>query len=329
MVQEAMQGHGASIQNTIGMGSSHSRSGAPNLGTGIGANLSARELAAREHYVDPGSSNPNLTVNENGFRENRAKEVNNDAKLPFYYNNYDGIPAPYAAPSALKERMVMKSAIREAAGKENNNPNVIRTDPIGDDEVAYLKAMKDQTELAKFDEYVETLIDPKQPGNMKWLMEVYPDYVERRLQQAHTDHEFALRNQMLDSWGINTFEDLHFKYLVDQKKITGPSLMVDKPSLDNTYSPGLLSPFNFQSPDTGRMYMPFASAKVGKRPDAPEDWSYDRRNRPMGKGNDLPSLAAGIYDAGRTTSIRGADSFDPSGPRAATGSFGMRPFNVR
>ena len=327
MVQEAMQGHGASIQNTIGMGSSHSRSGAPNLGTGIGANLSARELAAREHYVDPGSSNPNLTVNENGFRENRAKEVNNDAKLPFYYNNYDGIPAPYAAPSALKEKMVMKSAIREAAGKENNAPNVMRTDPITDDEVAYLKAMKDQTELAKFDEYVETLIDPKQPGNMKWLMEVYPDYVERRLQQAHTDHEFALRNQMLDSWGINTFEDLHFKYLVDQKKITGPSLKVEVPALDNTYSPGLLSPFNFQSPDNGtRMYMPFASSKVGKRPDNANDWSYDRRNRAMGNGNDLPSLAAGIYDAGVQTSLRGPGLFDAGAPNAGGDGRGLRLF---
>ena len=327
MVQEAMQGHGASIQNTIGMGSSHSRSGAPNLGTGIGANLNARELAAREHYVDPGNSDPS-TVNVNGFRENVAKKVNNADKLPYYYNNYDGIPAPYAAPSALKERMVMKSAIREAAGKENNSPNVLRTDPIGDDEVAYLKAMKDQTELAKFDEYVETLIDPKQPGNMKWLMEVYPDYVERRLQQAHTDHEFALRNQMLDSWGINTFEDLHFKYLVDQKKITGPSLRVDTPKLDNTYSPGLLSPFNFQSPDTGRMYMPFASAKVGKKPDTAEDWSYSRENRPMGKGNDLPSLAAGIYDAGRATSLRGADTFRPGTERAG-GEYGFRPFSLR
>lgn len=228
----------------------------------------------------------------------------------------------------------MKSAIREAAGKENNAPNVLRTDPITDDEVAYLKAMKDQTELAKFDEYVETLIDPKQPGNMKWLMEVYPDYVERRLQQAHTDHEFALRNQMLDSWGINTFEDLHFKYLVDQKKISGPSLKVDTPALDNTYSPGLLSPFNFQSPDNGtRMYMPFASAKVGKRPETPNDWSYDRAGRPMGNGNDLPSLAAGIYDAGAQTTMRTGPgstgilgAFNPGAPRATGSGRGLRLF---
>ena len=63
-------------------------------------------------------------------------------------------------------------------------------------------------------------MDPRKPGNLKWLMEVYPDYVSRRIGQVHTDYEFALRNQMIDSWGINTFDDLHFKYLVDQGIVT-------------------------------------------------------------------------------------------------------------
>jgi hypothetical protein len=52
-------------------------------------------------------------------------------------------------------------------------------------------------------------------------MEVYPEYVNRRLQQAHADYEYALRNQMIDSWGINTFDDLYFKYMVDQGKLQG------------------------------------------------------------------------------------------------------------
>ena len=51
---------------------------------------------------------------------------------------------------------------------------------------------------------------------MKFLMEVYPEYVNRRLQQAHADYEYALRNQMIDSWGINTFDDLYFKYMVEK-----------------------------------------------------------------------------------------------------------------
>jgi hypothetical protein len=52
------------------------------------------------------------------------------------------------------------------------------------------------------------MIDPRQPGNLKWLMEIYPQFVDRRIKQVHTDYEFALRNQLIDSWGVNTFDDL-------------------------------------------------------------------------------------------------------------------------
>lgn len=193
---------------------------------------------------------------------------------------------------------MMKSAIREAAGADRID--VIRTDPITDEEVSYLKSMRDQAELAKFDEYVEKFIDPRQPGNMRFLMEVYPDYVERRLQQAHTDHEYALRNELIDCWGINTFDDLHFKYLVDQGKLQGPSLVRQGNENANArYTPGWLSPYNFQTNKAAgdRLRLPFASAKTGRRPagNQPDLWSVDRSRQPLGTGNNLNDLAHGMY----------------------------------
>ena len=124
---------------------------------------------------------------------------------------------------------------------------MIRTDPISDEEVSYLQAMKDQSELADFDRYVNSLVDPRKPGNLKWLMEIYPEFVNRRLSQVHTDYEYALRNQLIDSWGINTFDDLHFKYLVDQGKVKGPHLQADLIDQDAGYSAGYLSPFQFKN----------------------------------------------------------------------------------
>jgi hypothetical protein len=145
--------------------------------------------------------------------------------------------------------MAARQAIRQAAGGEALGENVIRTDPISDEEVSYLQAMKDQSELADFDKYVNSLVDPRKPGNLKWLMEIYPEFVNRRLSQVHTDYEYALRNQLIDSWGINTFDDLHFKYLVDQNKIrdftcrqmcqTGPRatlLVTSPPSSSRTFA---------------------------------------------------------------------------------------------
>lgn len=296
---------GGSAQGNLKMTGNNARAGAPDLGRAFGQELSGRELAMRQHYVTPSNDE-----NARGQMRSRSEAINGGqvlpagSELPPYYNNFDGLPVPYSAPDGMKENFMLRSAIRDAAGKEIRNatangqaPGVIRTDPISEGEVAYLKSMKDQAELAKFDDYVETYIDPRQPGNMKWLMEIYPDYVNRRLQQAHTDYEFALRNQMIDSWGINTFDDLHFKYLVDQGKVSGPRLMNRRGAVDDSYTPGWLSPFNFQSPNKGsnQMALPFASAVHGRRPANPADWTMDRSGRPLGEGNTEGELAAGMY----------------------------------
>lgn len=298
---------GGSAQGNLKMTGNNARAGAPDLGRAFGTELSGRELAMRQHYVAPSNDEISLGADGQGTMRSRSQAINGGqampagSELPPYYNNFDGLPVPYSAPDGMKENFMLRSAIREAAGKEiaarGANPGVVRTDPISDGEVAYLKSMKDQAELAKFDDYVETYIDPRQPGNMKWLMEIYPDYVNRRLQQAHTDYEFALRNQMIDSWGINTFDDLHFKYLVDQGKVSGPRLMNRRGTVDSTYTPGWLSPFNFQSPNKGSniMALPFASAVHGRRPNTPADWTMNREGRPLGNGNTEGELAAGMY----------------------------------
>lgn len=301
----------------------HARGGGPMLSTDIGAELSARELAARQHYVTPTPAG----VGDNPQKTFANATPYDQRDIPYYYNNYNGLPVPYSAPSAQKENFMLRSAIRDAADAEiierraaGHGSGVVRTDPITDGEVAYLKSMKDQAELAKFDDYVESFIDPRMPGNMKWLMEVYPDYVERRLQQAHTDYEFALKNQMIDCWGINTFEDLHFKYLVDQGKISGPRLQNGRPPVDATYTPGWLSPYNFQSPhkDSSYMNLPFASAQFGKRPsrDRPRDWTIDRTTRPLGNGNTEQQLARGMYaqDASTTMPVTYASNPGPAFP---------------
>ena len=33
---------------------------------------------------------------------------------------------------------------------------------------------------------------------MKFLMEIYPEFVKRRVSQVHDDFDFAIRNQMID-----------------------------------------------------------------------------------------------------------------------------------
>ena len=156
----------------------------------MGTQNANRALELQQQYVTPsyadGTYTPNLYLNSDnggGF----ARPTN----LPQWYpSGTSQLPVSYVGPSAAKDNLARRQAVRDginasiAAGAP---PGVQRTDPITDEEVQYLKYMEDTSELAKFDQYVESFIDPRQPGSMKFLMEVYPEYVNRRLQQAHAD----------------------------------------------------------------------------------------------------------------------------------------------
>jgi hypothetical protein len=226
---------------------------------------------------------------------------NRPTNLPNWYpNGTSQLPVSYVGPSAAKDNLARRQAIRDginasiAAGAPP--PGVQRTDPITDEEVQYLKYMEDTSELAKFDQYVESFIDPRQPGSMKFLMEVYPEYVNRRLQQAHADYEFALRNQMIDSWGINTFDDLYFKYMVDQGKLQGPHLTRPGKKLADKYAPGILSYMAFATKfdNQDELGLPFTSAKTGRRPTRGTDWSILRRG-PFTDGGTRQEMANAMY----------------------------------
>lgn len=278
------------------------------LGAGTAAMLNAAELGARQQYAPP-TTFPEREAPRNA----NIGPLQNDA--PEYYNYQGGDPVKYSVPTAQKERMQARQAIRDANGKLDNI-GVVRTDPISEEEVSYLQAMQAQAEIADFDRYVSTLVDPRKPGNLKWLMEVYPEFVQRRIGQVHSDYEFALRNQMIDSWGINTFDDLHFKYLVDQGKVDGPRLGRHRDAGD-LYAPGVLSPWSYTKRKIGTLKLPFASAKSGRRPEGEnkDNWSLAASTMETGRG--LNQMAAGMYDqtqnrdlpasvAGRAGFARGA-----------------------
>ena len=251
-------------------------------GLGMGRMLYDAELAARTRYQDP-------IVPQQGPTDVSGTTSH---PLPDYYNYQPALPVKYSVPSAAKERMVAREAIRRAAGAGGGDTQ--RTDPITDDEVNYLQSMKDQVELADFDRYVNSLIDPRKPGNLKWLMEIYPEFVNRRISQVHTDYEYALRNQMIDSWGINTFDDLHFKYLVDQGKIDGPYLTPNyEPGIG--YEAGFLSPYAFQQKRGQGVRLPFASAQVGASASGPNDWVMSDTRMPLAGNRGLQTMANSMY----------------------------------
>ena len=234
-----------------------------NTGHAMGADLYAREGAARAQFSTPAQAS--------GFTRKGDE--------PNWYNETAAPPVKYSVPNAQKEYMMRKKAIRENAGVDGGlTKGVLRTDPITEQEVEYLKSMEEQAELADFDAYVQTLINPRKPGNMKFLMEIYPQFVERRIQQAHTDYSYAIRKQMIDQWGVNTFDDLHFLYLMDQGKVAGPSLTTAGRDAGNKYKSGWLAPGAYKRDRKPGIRLPFAAAGFGQHAtdtNGPNSWTID------------------------------------------------------
>ena len=211
---------------------------------------------------------------------------------PEWYNMRGMQPAKYDLPSHAKERLMAKQGVREAI-EESSGGSVVRTEPITDAEVDMTMHMKRQADLADFDRYVQTLIDPLKPGNLKWLMEVYPDFVYRRVAQVHDDYDFAIRSQMIENWGINSIDDLYFKYMQDQGKISGGKLSKRIP-LATMYRVGAMAPKRNRQLagqthfEDGAVRLPYASSLV----EDSNDWNMPKDGQPFAKGSrDYKGLA--------------------------------------
>ena len=256
----------------------NAHSGQAGFGGAMANELADREMSARQKMTPPVG----------------GEDMSRPAGAPEWYNYSGMAPAKYAVPNEMKDRMVARAAIRNAAATEGSSA-VPRPDPIRDEEVDYLQAMKKQAELADFDRYINTLIDVRKPGNLKWLMEVYPEFVHWRVAQVHDDYDYAIRKQMIDNWGVNTFDDLHFLYLMDQGKIDGPSLS-KRVAKDSAYQSSWLAPYQFWQKHEPGVQLPFASAQSGQRPANRTDWTQSDAGQPLGSGRDLNSMARSVMN---------------------------------
>lgn len=254
-------------------------------GLSFGRQLYDSELAARTRYAEP-------HVPPQGETQYKGGGISgaDNSGIPDWYNKYPAPPVKYTTPSAAKERMAARQAIRQAATENKEN----RPDPISSEEVDYLQAMQDQTELADFDQFVNKLIDPKRPGMMKVLMDIYPEFVNRRIKQAHTDYEFAMRKQMIDTWGVQTFDDLHFLYLCDQNKIDGPSLQF-KYSSGQDYNAGVLAPDFWKSKKLDGVRAPYASSRYGPSAPNANSWIMDPTGQAFSTNRGLNDMAKSMY----------------------------------
>ena len=84
-------------------------------------------------------------------------------------------------------------------------------------------------------------------------MDIHPELIQRRVAARKADYDFAMRQEMIDKFGVNTVDDLMFLYsqfyMRDQGMIKGPSLVqnvIENPG--EAYRQGYLAPLFWTAP---------------------------------------------------------------------------------
>ena len=168
--------------NAAGMASAH---GPPVSHTPDGAAqaLEAQTKAYQGRYAKP--------IGGDNYAEVDAtkKTALQSANLPSNYNLAPAPPVKYTQDSAAKEHFRDKETIIAGINSaEGTDAQVQRVVQVGEAEVELMREARRTAELANFDRYVYSLVDPRQPGSLKWLNEVYPEFVSRRIEQVQTDY---------------------------------------------------------------------------------------------------------------------------------------------
>ena len=225
----------------------------------MGKRITAMGDAYKRRYEEPfDPSAPSGNRNDPSFD---ASGVGQPGGAPYWMNTKQPAPVSYTSDTPEKKDFRFREAIRQQSNK--NDKSAVRFDPITDGEVQMLKDMKDQVETAKFDKWFNAMFDPLRPGGFKEIMHFYPEFVQRRVQQAATDYEFAMRKEMIDTYGPQSPEDLVLMYMLDAGEIEGPSLKrTGKPTSE--YKAGILAPYG-QVKGRRRIGVPGASNQFAGR----------------------------------------------------------------
>lgn len=300
-------------------------------GASTAAEIDATRMAYQQAYANPTSFNPEA-------RWNGANAAGTDFAaadgVPGGYNTSGPYPAKYQMPTPAKERLNARQALRDMAPAPDYNAGTGTQiiDGISEEEVDYLQGMQRQAELVDYDRYVSTLVDPRQPGQLRWLYEVYPDFVHRRIAQVQQDFDFAIKNKLIDMWGINSKEDLDFKYQVDQGKIDGPRLYRPPPNFDNQYQAGMLAPWFYQRGREQGVNLPFTSAQDGPRPPRQNAWTMsdtatNGEFQPLSQERGLEQMASRYWGGtgGRPDGVRRGQIMGRGGNPYAAMYGGPRP----
>ena len=302
--------------------------------TGMSSNYgdaSARQLegAMMNHagqYAKPFEGPPNESAGgilTPGTGPNQSTMLRNEAAA---------YPVQYDIPTESDRDYRLKRQAAAALGAQV-------TMPMGQEEVAMLKEAEDKAELTRFDRYLSTMFDPRNPNDMATLNSIYPEFQERQISAQKQKYEDSIRHQMISMFGAHDIDDLRYLYELDQGYREAPGALTSVIDASQSYKAGWLSPWREAlSKPSKDLRLPYSSAIAGQKPLTTNKaaWEIKDSNYQSGDAEGQGIFAQALQDkwdtsgdnkmARRVLSGRGA-AHDVNG-QTVQGALGPKPGTV-
>lgn len=228
-------------------------------------------------------------------------------------NSRKTIPGEYAYPTAERERFLLKQELKRdgaLAGFADKSQQQLVWTPSESD----INVMMDLEKARRTFEYhtwIESLMDIKQPGNLRWLQENAPDFLQYKMNALKTSLKLIEQEAKINALGIQSEEDLQFAFMKSQDMLRDGRDMTPQ----NRYVKGFFNPgYNIPGkpgPWTDILAGTPAEPKdrIAGRPwraaDAKTEWGgwnvggkKDRQGRaPSGSAGVLPGWFGNNYEA--------------------------------
>lgn len=108
---------------------------------------------------------------------------------------------------------------------------------MGEDDITLARQREQALEKAGFLEYVNSMVNVKEPGMLAWLNDIVPEFAEAQIEQLDVSLDLMKHAKTISAFGIQKRDDLFFQYLVDSGRLRDAREYVK-----GAYIPGFLNP---------------------------------------------------------------------------------------
>lgn len=126
------------------------------------------------------------------------------------------LPGEYAYPTHARDRFLMKQKLKESAAlAPTGGTNQVLNWSVGNDDMDVMMDLEKARRTYEFHLWIEKHIDIRKPGNLRWIQEVAPDFLSYKMNALDTSLKLAKKKAEIEALGIQSEEDLKFKFMVD------------------------------------------------------------------------------------------------------------------